>query len=88
MPLDPVDLLIAQLRSERSAREPLHVTGRLIWDRNRGRLDPDTLVALRKTGEAAVNAEGEPVEYPSHDADNLAFLGFMAIAAEQLIAEE
>jgi hypothetical protein len=74
-----VDLMLAALRRERAAQpdKPLTVLVRDVWDSHRARVDPIATAALRGTGQAVLDREG------TSEGDDLAFLGFLAIARER-----
>ena len=84
---DIVDLMIKAYREQSLEGLERHELARHIWNQYRPRLTDIDIGALEATGQEAVENEGVPEQYPPEADDNLAFLGFMAILAENLMAD-
>jgi len=87
--IDMVDRMIAAYR-----RLPtddgvvVHERAYSVWEAHRSELTAIDLTALEDTGQQAIEHEGVPHEYPPDEGDNLAFMGFLAILAESLMADQ
>ena len=84
---DVVDVMVGRVRRERTQAEPLHVTARRVWQSTS--VDDASRQAMEAVGEQAIaDAGGWPEGYPPSEGDNLAYVGFLTMVGERLIADD